>query len=309
MSLDTDMKIRSSNSSGLVRTVILFWISRDSLSIPNSSMYSLEFCKILELFFALDHDICISVHLPRKRTEYELTSTFASYNLITLSSSKVLSFNRWDVSDLVLLVEDQFVHDVEQRLDRLDAGVPVDAAFHCGWYKIFFISRHWLFDQALSGRLLDDSTSDKRSRSPSDSTSPLWVDSVLHASISWNLNADSRLVSIFTILGKGLSSLRVTCELPSRWVYVSDSSWFFSAYDIRILFQYAIPWTVWRSQIQYGRLIRAQTSWHQTHWPRFHHHKLLNCPSFLSSLWKDALLFNWKTMIAENIEKFMMLNN
>ena len=35
------------------------------------------------------------------------------------------SFDRGDGLDLVLLVLDQFLRDVEQRLERLEVGVPV----------------------------------------------------------------------------------------------------------------------------------------------------------------------------------------
>ena len=37
-----------------------------------------------------------------------------------------LSFNCRNVADLVLLVQDQLLSDVEQRLELFEVGVPVD---------------------------------------------------------------------------------------------------------------------------------------------------------------------------------------
>ena len=36
-----------------------------------------------------------------------------------------LPFNRGDVLDLMHLVQDQFLRDIEQRLERLEVGAPV----------------------------------------------------------------------------------------------------------------------------------------------------------------------------------------
>ena len=86
MSLNIDMKtVRSSNSSGIVlRTVVLVWISlrissavrlgktfhsnsNGSPSFPNNFMFSLEFWKMLDLFFPLYHGIWMSVHLVQTK--------------------------------------------------------------------------------------------------------------------------------------------------------------------------------------------------------------------------------------------------
>ena len=44
------------------------------------------------------------------------------------------------------------------------------------------------------------------------------------------------------------------------------------------------------------------------YWPRFHHHRLFSCPSFLGSLRHGVRFLIEKTWQQENIEKFMMLN-
>ena len=83
-----------------------------------------------------------------------------------------------------------------------------------------------------------------------------------------------------------------------RWVFVSFSPWFLSNCENRIPTLSAIHRAAWCTRIQHGRLIRAQTSWHQTNRPRFWHRRLFSCPSFLSSLRHGVRLFNWKKTAA-----------
>ena len=164
--------IRSSNSSDLVQRVpIPIWtsckfllycvlgkifnsISNDSPSIPNKSVYPLGFwiCCDCSLHLSISSG-CLCI-FPRHRTESEKKCIFAFDNLINLSCRTVdliqgvncNSVNE-NVSDLVLLDQDEFTRDVQERLECPEVGFPVDdqLLIVIRLYRYFHWCWHWWF--------------------------------------------------------------------------------------------------------------------------------------------------------------------
>ena len=106
--------------------------SKGSASIPNHSLYSLEFGNIGAVLSTSQWHLDVRASFPDKELNLNKTCTIAFDNLITLSCRpsrshprSKLPFIRGNVLDLVLLAQDQFLRDVERCLQRLEVGVLV----------------------------------------------------------------------------------------------------------------------------------------------------------------------------------------